>query len=170
MPDQQIELRRARPDDAPLIAEIWRVGWLDGHLGRVPAELIAVRDADSFRTRASERIDDTTIAVVRGEVAGFVMVVADEVEQVYVAGHHRGDGVADVLLQDAERQVRAAGFAAAWLAVAPGNARARRCYERNGWHDAGPFHYAAASGHGPIPVPCHRYVKELSEPAGADRP
>jgi hypothetical protein len=27
--------------------------------------------------------------------------------------------------------------------------------------DAGPFDYAAAGDHGPIPVPSHRYVKEL---------
>jgi ribosomal protein S18 acetylase RimI-like enzyme len=161
MADQQIQLRAARPEDAPAIAEIWRVGWADGHLGRVPAELVAVRDAESFRTRAAQRVADTTVAVVGDEVAGFVMVVEDEVEQVYVAGQHRGAGVADALLDAAERRIGDAGHRMAWLAVVPGNARARRFYERHGWRDAGLFEYVVPSGNGPIPVPCHRYVKDL---------
>jgi hypothetical protein len=54
--------------------------------------------------------------------------------------------------------VRANGFGRAWLAVATGNARARRFYERQGWVDEGPFDYPADSADGPIPVPCHRYA------------
>lgn len=174
MADQQIHLRRALPEDAPAIGEIWRTGWDDGHLGHVPADLAAVRHAESFGARAAQRVDDTTVAVVGGEVAGFVMVVANEVEQVYVAGHHRGEGVADVLLTAAEQQILDAGHATAWLAVVAGNARARRFYERRGWSDAGLFTHAAPTTHGPVPVPAHRYVKELTgttvdERAGAGR-
>jgi len=162
MPSADIELRPALPEDAPAIAAIWHLGWRDGHLGNVPAELTAARQEDSFRTRAARRIGDTTVAVVGGEVAGFTMVVGDEVEQVYVAAGHRGTGVADRLIEDAERQIGAAGHPTAWLAVVPGNARARRFYERRGWADAGPFDYAAEGERGPIPVPSHRYVKQLS--------
>ena len=57
-------------------------------------------------------MSDTTVAVVDGEVAGFVMV-GDEVEQVYVAARHRGAGVADVLMTEAERGIARAGHA--WL-------------------------------------------------------
>jgi GNAT superfamily N-acetyltransferase len=156
-----IQLRRALPEDAPAIAAIWHLGWRDGHLGQVPEELTAARQADSFRIRAARRIGDTTVAVIGGQVGGFTMVVGSEVEQVYVAARHRGTGVAGLLIDDAERQIRAAGHRAAWLAVVPGNTRARRFYERHGWTDAGPFDYAAAGDHGPIPVPSHRYVKEL---------
>ena len=156
-----VQLRRALPEDAPAIATIWHLGWRDGHLGHVPAELTAARRADSFRIRAAQRIGDTTVAVIGGQVAGFTMVVGSEVEQVYVAAGHRGTGVADLLIDDAERQIRAAGHRSAWLAVVPGNTRARRFYERRGWTDAGPFDYAAAGDGGPIRVPSHRYVKEL---------
>ena len=116
---------------------------------------------ESFRIRASERVGDTTVATVDGAVAGFVMVVDDEVEQVYVSALHRGTGVAAVLMDEAERQVRANGHGKAWLAVVAGNARARAFYERAGWCDEGPFEYAAASEGGPIAVPCHRYTKLL---------
>jgi GNAT superfamily N-acetyltransferase len=95
-------------------------------------------------------------------VAGFVMVVGDEVEQVFVAADHRGSGVAALLLTEAERQVAAAGFAEAWLAVVPGNVRARRFYEREGWRDTGGFDYRAETAAGTVAVPCRRYAKSLS--------
>ncbi|GAA1585859.1 MULTISPECIES: GNAT family N-acetyltransferase [Kribbella] len=154
-------LRPAVDADAGAIADIWYAGWRDGHLGHVPEALVAVRTEESFGTRAAERIVDTTVAVVGETVAGFVMVVADEVEQVYVGGAHRGSGIAGTLLAEAERQVRANGYDEAWLAVATGNARARRFYQRQGWTDRGPFDYPAAVGSGTLPVPCHRYVKPV---------
>ena len=90
------------------------------------------------------------------------MIVHDaEVEQVYVAREARGRGVADLLLRRAEATV-AARFGRAWLAVAPGNVRARRFYERSGWHDAGGFEYAAEVANGTLAVPCRRYEKAVT--------
>jgi GNAT superfamily N-acetyltransferase len=154
-------IRRATAADAPVVAEIWRAGWHDAHIGKVPDALVAVRTDESFDTRAAERVPDTSVAVVRGDVAGFVMVAADEVEQVYVSRDHRGTGIADLLLDSAERQVAASSHPVAWLAVATGNARARHFYERRGWSDEGAFAYPAAGPDGPIDVPCHRYTKRV---------
>lgn len=159
--DQPVTLRPARPDDAAEVGEIWYRGWRDGHLGHVSEDLIAVRTEPSFRTRAVDRIGDTTVAVVDGAVAGFVMVVDDEVEQVYVSADHRGTGIADTLMEEAERRVKENGYSRAWLAVVAGNARARRFYERSGWSDDGPFDYSAYVDGGRIIVPTHRYVKDL---------
>lgn len=157
-------IRAGRVGDAAAVAEIWAAGWKDGHLGHVPQALVDVRTVESFLERAPQRVGDTTVAEVDGEVAGFVMVVGDEVEQVYVSGRHRGSGVAAVLLAEAENLVAGNGFATAWLAVAAGNERAKRFYARNGWTDEGAFDYPAATDAGPIPVACHRYVKKV-EPA-----
>jgi len=154
-----MQLRPATSEDSRDVARIWADGWRDGHLGHVPDELTAIRTPESFAVRAAQRVGDTTVADVGGQVAGFVMVAQDEVEQVYVDAAHRGTGVASALLAEGERQVKAAGYAKAWLAVATGNARARRFYEREGWVDEGAFDYPAASAAGPIPVPCHRYAK-----------
>jgi len=153
-----VALRPATPADAGAVAAIWHDGWRDGHLGNVPDELLAHRTPESFGARAAARVDDTTVAERDGEVAGFVMVVGDEVEQVYVAAAHRGTGVAPALLAEAERLVAAAGHAKAWLAVAAGNTRARRFYERCGWVDEGAFDYPAEVPGGTLPVPCHRYA------------
>lgn len=156
-------LRTARLEDAKDIAQIWYHGWCDGHLGHVPDELVAVRTRVSFDLRAAQRIGDTVVATVDGAVAGFMMVVDDEVEQVYVSASHRGTGVAAVLLAEAERLVVVNGHQRAWLAVVAGNALARRFYERNGWADEGPFDYPAASVTGPVSVPSHRYTKQVTE-------
>ena len=156
-----VETRPATPEDAPAVAAIWEVGWRDGHLGAVPDALVAVRTPESFRARAAERVGDTTVATVDGTVAGFVMVVGDEVEQVYVDAAHRGSGVATVLLAEAERHVAAAGHPVAWLAVVAANARARAFYDRQGWADEGPFLHHAPSAEGPVEVPAHRYVKRV---------
>ena len=93
--------------------------------------------------------------------SGLMMVVDDEVEQVYVSALHRGTGVAALLMAEAERQVSSNGHSKAWLAVVAGNARARSFYERAGWHDEGPFEYSAAAEGGAIPVPAHRYTKRM---------
>jgi GNAT superfamily N-acetyltransferase len=159
-----VTIRPGTSEDASMVAEIWRLGWRDGHLGLVPPELAEARTDESFAVRAAERVGDTTIAVVDGAVAGFVMVVDDEVEQVYVGSAYRGTGVADALLGEAERQVLEGGHAAAWLAVVAGNARARAFYERKGWADEGAFDYAAATEDGTVAVPCRRYVKGLTRP------
>ena len=164
-----VALRAAREEDAGDIAEIWHLGWRDGHLGLVPQELADARTEASFRERASERIAETTVATVDGAVAGFVMVVDDEVEQVYVAAAHRGTGVAKVLIGEAERQVRANGHTKAWLAVVAGNGRARAFYERAGWVDEGRFDYPAAIADGTIAVPCRRYTKLLDGPLERER-
>ncbi|MFI7667461.1 GNAT family N-acetyltransferase [Nocardia sp. NPDC049526] len=154
-------LRPARPEDAEPIATIWYEGWRDAHLGNVPNELIAVRPQESFGVRAAQRIDDTTVAIIDNEVAGFVMTLDDEVDQVYLSRHHRGTGVAATLLFAAEQRIHANGHPRAWLAVVPGNTRARAFYARHGWIDAGLFNHQAPGPDGPVSVPAHRYVKQV---------
>ena len=165
MTEHRVAIRPAESRDAEAIAEIWHLGWHDAHDGHVPPELVEIRTEASFFDRAPRRIADTTVATVDGDVAGFVMVVDDEVEQVFVSAAARGTGVADRLMHEAERQVRENGHAKAWLAVVAGNARARRFYERAGWVDEGSFDYAAAvdaaSETETIAVPCRRYTKAL---------
>ena len=144
-----------------------------GPAGRPPArpdELVEVRTAESFRVRAAQRVSDTLVAVVDDTVAGFVMVVDDEVEQVYVARGHRGTRVSGVLLAAAERVIAMNGHGRAWLAVVAGNARARRFYERHGWIDDGLVDYPAATAGGAILVQARRYTKRVAGRADGDPP
>lgn len=157
-----VQLRAATSDEAMEVAAIWCAGWRDGHLGGVPEELVAVRTPESFQKRAADRIQDTTVAIVDGSIAGFIMVVEDEVEQVYVGAQYRGQGIAQLLLAAAEQQVANNGFKEAWLAVVASNTRARAFYAKAGWIDSGLFDYQAYGESGPIAVLAHRYTKRVS--------
>lgn len=154
-------LRPATDRDAAAVADLWHRGWHDAHPGHVPDGLTAARTLESFHERAPLRVADTTVAELAGEVVGFVMVVGDEVEQVFVAAAHRGSGVAGLLLDEAERQVAAGGHAEAWLSVVAGNARARRFYTGRGWSDGGDLPYEVTAGGTTYVSPCRRYVKRV---------
>jgi ribosomal protein S18 acetylase RimI-like enzyme len=155
-------LRAATTDDIEAIATLWHGAWQDGHLGNVPESLLPHRRLEDFHARVPPRVPRTTVANIgaNANVVGFVTVHDDEVEQLYVAAQARGTGIAIALLRHAERSI-AARFDVAWLAVASGNARARRFYERSGWRDAAGFDYAAEIEGGTMPVPCRRYKKRL---------
>jgi len=101
-------------------------------------------------------------------VAGFVVVVDAEVERLDVDRRWRGRGVAERLLRHAEAVIGQQGRWTAWLAVVAGNTRVRRFYTRLGRRDRGPFTYQAQAATGMVPVPAHRYERELGR--GDNRP
>lgn len=81
-------------------------------------------------------------------VAGFVCVVAAtrneapddpapfaQIHDVYVKPEYRGQGVADVLISEAERFAHRNGARVMRLGVMNGNGRARRFYSRNGFRE-----------------------------------
>lgn len=154
-------LRPARAADMAAAAELWHRGWHLAHAGHVPDGLTAARTLAAFHERTPGRVADTTVAEVDGTLAGFIMIADDELEQLFVDPARHGSGVAAPLLAEAERQIAAAGYAEAWLAVVAGNARARRFYEKHGWHDAGELPYEVTAGGTTYVSPCRRYVKDV---------
>jgi ribosomal protein S18 acetylase RimI-like enzyme len=166
-----IELRAATPADVDAIATLWCAGWVDAHQGRVPESLLEHRNLDSFRGQVPFRLDTTTIATVDGRLAGFVMTQRDEIEQLYVGRDFRGIGVAAHLLRHGEAVI-AGTHDRAWLAVVDGNHRARRFYERSGWHDGGTFETQAwtTDRTTTIAVPVRRYEKHVATLRGAAAP
>jgi putative acetyltransferase len=154
-------LRPATAADMATVADIWHAAWQLAHRGHVPDGLTEARTLAAFHERTPARVADTTVAEVDGAVVGFIMVAGDEVEQVFVDPAHHGSGIAAPLLAEAERQVGAAGYAEAWLAVVVGNARGRRFYEKHGWVDEGDLPYVVTAGGVTYTSPCRRYVKHL---------
>lgn len=173
----RVTVRASGPADVDAVSAIWRAGWHEVHDGHVPDALARARSDESFTARAKALAVCTTVVTVDRVVAGFVIVVMDEVQHLYVDQRHRGHGVADLLLNDAEWQI-SVRHASAWLAVVAPNARARHFYERKGWTDEGPFDHLVATPDGPVVVPVRRYVKLLRARAtsqhittqGEDRP
>jgi putative acetyltransferase len=157
-------LRPATADDVDAIARLFHEGWHDVHPGLVPDGLTERRTAAAFHERVAQRVaetDETTVAEVDGEIAGFVMVAGDEAEQVYVDRRFRGSGVAGALLGEAERQIAAAGFDVAWLAVVRGNDRAQAFYAKHGWADEGDLDYPVTALGESFVSPCRRFTKRL---------
>ena len=159
-------IRPAVPADMPAVADLWHEGWHAGHAGHVPDALTDLRTLAAFHERTPPRVGDTSVAVTdvehgEGAVVGFVMVVGDEVEQLFVSPAWRGTGVAADLLAVAEGRIAAVGHDRAWLAVVAGNARARRFYEKQGWVDEGDLAYEVVAGGETYVSPCRRYVKGL---------
>ena len=168
-PPHPVALEQAQPHHVEQVASLWHAAWVDGHLGHVPEQLLPHRTTATFRPRTAERLSSMTVAVDHRTqdrpVVGFHVVHGDEVEQLFVSAAWRGTGVAATLLAHAEAVV-AAGYATAWLAVAPGNARARRFYERSGWHDVGDFDNPADVEGGTVLVPTRRYEKQVRSQPG----
>jgi GNAT superfamily N-acetyltransferase len=163
--DANHRLRPATAADERAIGAIWVPGWREAHEGRVPDALLEHRSAGDLRGRVASMIEATTVAEIDGAVAGFVVVRDDCVDQMYVGEAHRGTGAAGSLLADAESAI-AARHERAWLAVVAGNDRARRFYERRGWHDEGLFDHLTWTTDGrTIAVPCRRYEKDVGHPS-----
>ncbi|MGN6780696.1 MAG: GNAT family N-acetyltransferase [Marmoricola sp.] len=158
-------LRAATADDVEAIAALFHQGWHDVHPGRVPDGLTQRRTPEAFLDRVSRRVaetDETTVAEVDGEVAGFVMVNDEgEAEQVYVARAHRGSGVSALLLTEAERQIAAAGHDVAFLVVVRGNDRAQAFYAKQGWVDEGDVDYPVTALGVDFISPCRKFTKRL---------
>ena len=153
-------LRPAADGDVAALAELWHDGWREGHLGHVPEALYQHRRPADFLARVPARLGSTTVAVDGSAVVGFVTVVDDEVEQLYVASTARDGQVAAALLDHGESCI-AERHVLAWLAVVAGNARARRFYARRGWRDAGRVLHRADIAGGTMVVPSHRYEKQV---------
>ena len=155
-------IRPADDADMAAVADLWHEGWHDGHAGHVPDGLTALRTLAAFHERTPPRVADTSVALAEdGRLLGFVMVVGDEVEQVFVGRAARGSGLAASLLAEAERRVAASGHTSAWLAVVAGNLRARRFYEKQGWADTGDLPYEVTAGGQVFVSPCRRYEKRV---------
>ncbi|HEY4144351.1 GNAT family N-acetyltransferase [Pinirhizobacter sp.] len=155
-------IRPAQPGHLDVVADIWHQGWMEVHHGHVPDVLLAHRQPTDIRVRAAEQINNTYVAQLGTETVGFIVVHDDEVEHLYVAPGARKMGIADLLLAHGESLI-SAHSTVAWLAVVPGNARARHFYERSGWSNIGEFIQAARIAGGTIAVPALRYEKPLRQ-------
>ncbi len=146
-----VEVRLARPDDAPEVAGVHVRSWQMGYRGLLAQDYLdALRPEDRMDhyTFASADPDApaTIVAVEGGAVCGFATTGpsgdADghdrgEVLALYVDPRAWGLGVGRRLMVEARQRLILRGFTAAVLWVLVGNDRARRFYRADGWRPDG---------------------------------
>jgi GNAT superfamily N-acetyltransferase len=147
-----VELREARRGDELAVAEVHVRSWQEAYRGLMPDKYLDELDPRDRATRytfeaAGPEAPTTVLAVADGEdgegpILGFMTICpsrdADapglgEVVSLYVDPDRYRGGVGRLLMADARRRMREAGFTEALLWVLAGNDRATRFYEREGW-------------------------------------
>jgi putative acetyltransferase len=126
-------LRAYTSADETAAIELWRQTWQEAY----PAIDFAAR-LDWWRERwRNELVPSATITVAEaaGALVGFVTVnrISGYLDQIVVAPHHWGAGVAEMLLDEAKRL----SPEVLELHVNQDNARAVRFYQKNGFAIAG---------------------------------
>ena len=158
-----MNVREPHQTETDQLAELWHRGWHDAHADLVPPDLSRLRTLQNFRKRITLRFSDVRVAGPLGEPTGLCIITGDELEQLYVARHARGTGVAAKLVTDAERLLLERGIKDAWLACAIGNTRAARFYEKCGWRLAGTQIENLETSEGHFPLEIWRFEKRLSK-------
>lgn len=136
-PSNDLTLRPLRADEAPHLAALWHNGWRIGHADIVPPGLLAHRDGATFLARVERDLASFFVAEVDTQIAAFIRIVGNELDQFYVAPDRMGTGFAAKLMQAAEAQLMSCGVARAYLIASVGNDRAIRFYEKMGWANCG---------------------------------
>jgi GNAT superfamily N-acetyltransferase len=159
-----MEIRRARLEDAAAIAEVHVRTWQAAYEHVFGADRLAGIDvsrregvARRFATAAEY---DTFVAAEAGRIVGFVASGPPEQEDeerelfaIYVLPEAWGTDAASGLMHATLDAMRGRGAAHAILWVLDDNPRARRFYEREGWHADG----SAESEYLGVTVPLVRY-------------
>lgn len=158
-----MQVSNATNDVLPSLADIWFEGWQSGHTQYVPPELTELRTRESFLLRLEKYLPKIRVISNENEqTLGFHIIKADEIYQFYVSAQSRGQGVATVLIADAEQHLRQADIQTAWLACAVGNDRAARFYEKAGWHRVAVQTENVETSAGRFPLQVWRYEKQMS--------
>ena len=161
-----IEIRIGAPDDADAMAAAHTEGWRVGYRGVMPDDYLddpefASNRLKGWRERNWHAVDDTRLfaAVIDGVVVGFGLCGPEraqpecsqldseqslqpsarrgEVYAFYLHPDAWGSGAATPLMHACTEHLRSLGFNDAVLWVLRDNPRARRFYEKLGWHSTG---------------------------------
>jgi ribosomal protein S18 acetylase RimI-like enzyme len=152
-----MNVRRAQPEDAALIAETHVLGWQGGYRGLLPQDYLDGMQAGGRRLERWQRTlrspDWSRGGVLvaerdDGHLAGFANFGATrdedddpagvgEVYSIYLAPIAWGQGLGRALMSAALEHLAAAGYREATLWVLDSNARARRFYEAAGFSPDG---------------------------------
>jgi GNAT superfamily N-acetyltransferase len=133
-------IREARTDEAEVLAEIQRDACLAGFAHIFPPKLYPF-PTDDVRERWTTALADPDVSVLVAEVderpVGLVGYRTEWLDGLYVAPDYWARGIGLDLHDSVLDRLRELGAGCCHLWVLEHNDRARRFYERHGWHENG---------------------------------
>jgi ribosomal protein S18 acetylase RimI-like enzyme len=136
-PRSSIQVRIARPTDAAALRAILRDTFENTWRPNVTQQAAAAfLSEDRPAAYVAERGLEFWVAEREGEVAGLVHWQNDFVHALHVLGSHHRQGVGAALMDKAEADMVAAGFAAAMLETDTFNQRSQAFYAARGYQEA----------------------------------
>ncbi len=124
---EPVEVRAATAGDIPRLAETAAASYHDAFKLLLAETALTKRDRAYFERRFRENLDKLSVAGRSGEIDGFTMMTAHNIDMFFVAPAAQGTGVGRAMIEHAEAR------GAKTLECFAGNAPARAFYERHGW-------------------------------------
>jgi diamine N-acetyltransferase len=155
-----IDYRAAERDDAPAIAHVFQTSFVDtfGHLYRQEdlEDFLVTMTPDRFRAEIDDDRYLFRLAFDAAQLVGYIKLGPPqlpvdtppdsiELSQLYVLKDWHGAGIAASLMDWAVATARARGAKHIQLSVYVDNHRARRFYERYGFHAVGRYDFMVGS-------------------------
>ena len=139
-------IRPAVFEDAAQIGYVHYMAWQETYKGLIDAEYLAGLSVERSVKIAEWTWKNTAVAVLDGKIMGFCgisasrdedMPDAGEVQGIYLLQVAQGKGLGRMLMEDALKRLKAAGYTEVILWVLKGNGKAMRFYEKAGFHPDG---------------------------------
>jgi GNAT superfamily N-acetyltransferase len=155
-------IRRADASDISRLAALYHAVWHETQAPFMPQAEIARRSLEFFLERMTGLLQSTLVAEQNGALVAFAAWKGQLFGQLFVDAPRRGTCIASSLLRASEIEMVKEGAAEAELHCVIGNERARRFYERMGWHHRGRIMVQVAGEPETAEVPFWRMTKVLA--------
>lgn len=159
-------IRPAALKDAAQIGFVHYTAWQETYVGLIDAAYLAERTVERSTKMAQQSWKDMCVAVLDGKIVGFCgygasrdedVPDAGEVQGIYLLREAQHLGLGRMLMGDALRRLKDAGYREAVLWVLKGNEQAIRFYEKAGFAPDGAEKTAVLG----TPVAELRYSRKL---------
>ena len=164
--DDDLVLRSIVEAEQDAIAEIYCQAWHESHAPFIPRAVVEHRGLSFFQKRVAGYGTRPVGAAKDDRILGFVLWSDARLEQLWIRGEVRGQGIGGRLLLHAEAEMAAAGATLLELDCMTRNSGARRFYERHGWRIVSAHSKALGTATGEIGVPVWRMEKALARGDG----
>ena len=126
-------IRKLQSGELNSVAEFYHAVWHETHAPLQDPRVAKWRGVAFFKSRLERWQNETLVAWIGSDIAGFASWHDTELEALFIAPQHRSSGLGAKLLAAAENEMRKSDAKELSLDCVCANIAARKFYERNGW-------------------------------------